>query len=698
VPSRLSRPFRLTARALTAVAAAILALGAGAPVVAQPSGPIPYNQLNTPAQRTPAVRPAQARAPAAAAAQPAVTEAPTLDPVRLEAYVDGLVTAAMAQQNLAGVAVTVVQNGQVVLQKGYGVDRLSPRRAVDPQRTLFRIGSISKTFTWIALQKEIESGRMRMDAPVNLYLPEPLQVRDQGFETPVRLRDLMTHTPGFEDRMFGQLFERDWRRVRPLNTYLRHEQPRRVREPGVLVSYSNYGAGLAGAAVAHVQGDTFERIIEREILVPAGLNNTTFREPRPARPDLPEPMRPAMAANVSEGFGWRQGGFIPRPFEHLGHIAPAGSASATPADMGRYMAMLLAGGTLDGQTVWSPAIDRAIRSNLYRPLPGAAGWTAGFQDVLLPGGRRGLGHMGQTLSFRANMVLAPSLNLGVFVATNSEGGSPLAHSLPSDIVRQMYGPALTPPPLIADAADAGPLTGRYISTRRPFAGLEAFVFRLISRARVLDYGEGRLVVHMDGQERAWVPTRDARLFRAADGGPDTLAFERGPNGGGRVMFAPAGVMAYERQGLLDSLALMSVLAAATGLAALATIGGLFTPLNAPMRQTLIQSRTALSQVLQAVLWLIAFGCFAVWGARADDLLRLVYDWPGGLIITASACALVAGVLGVFNIVLLPIVWRGGRRVDSWTLGRKLRFTVTCLIFGAFTVLVGLWGGLTPWVA
>ena len=67
-------------------------------------------------------------------------------------------------------------------------------------------------------------------------------------------------------------------------------------------------------------------------------------------------------------------------------------------------------------------------------------------------------------------------------------------------------------------------------------------------------------------------------------------------------------------------------------------------------------------------------------------------------ITASACALVAAILGAGNVVLLPFVWRGGRRVDSWSVGRKLRFTATTLIFAALAVLIGLWGGLTPWAS
>jgi CubicO group peptidase (beta-lactamase class C family) len=79
----------------------------------------------------------------------------------------------MDRDHIAGVTIAVVQNGQVVLKKGYGVASLKDGRAVDPDKTLFRIASISKTFTWIALMNEVEAGRMRLDTPINLYLPEP---------------------------------------------------------------------------------------------------------------------------------------------------------------------------------------------------------------------------------------------------------------------------------------------------------------------------------------------------------------------------------------------------------------------------------------------------------------------------------------------------------------------------------------------
>jgi CubicO group peptidase (beta-lactamase class C family) len=688
-------PRHLLRLALNALTCCAVVLGGAAPAAAQNAAPIPYTTLS------PRPRPVVRRVAPPVAPPQAINSTPgvlPLEPPLLEAYVDGVVAAAMADQHLAGVAVAVVQNGQVVLKKGYGVDRQSPRRAVDPDRTLFRIGSISKTFTWIALQKEVEAGRMRLDAPVNLYLPERLQLKDQGLRQQVRLRDLITHTSGFEERTFGQSFERDWQRVRSLNQYLRQERPRRVREPGELVSYSNYDAALAGAAVANVQGKTFERMIEERVLVPAGLANTTFREPRPERPDLPQPMTATMADRLSQGYEWRNGGFMARPFEYIGQAAPAGAASSTAGDMARYMTLLLNGGSIDGGSVYSPRVDAALRGNLWRAAPGAAGWTGGLQDIPMPGGRRGLGHIGQTLSFQSNMVLVPQLNLGVFVVANSPGGRVLADTLPDSIVRRFFGPPAAPPAAVATPADPQAFVGTYLTVRRAYAGLEAFVDRLAGRARVTAAADGRLITKIDDAERAWLPTAEPGVYRAADGAPEPLVFRAGANGKAQLLFAPWGGATYERQAFLDSVLLMALLAAATGLAALATVAGLFLRDAREFRQTQVQSRTALLQVLQAGLWLIALTCFAVWAVRAKDVLRLVYEWPGGLLVTASACALVAGILGAVNLVLLPIIWKGGRRVDSWTPGRKLRFTATALIFVAFTALIGIWGGLTAWVA
>ena len=222
--------------------AASPAPAAAVPAV-NPRGPVPYTSLQRQQRQRPAAAAAAAAAPVAvattataaapgapltaAAALPAAPSGARLAPgeaipaAELESYVDGVVRSTMARDHIAGVTVSVVQNGQVVLKKGYGFANLSPARKVDPDKTLFRVGSISKTFTWIALMKEIEAGRIRQDAPINLYLPERIQVRDQGYRAPVQVINLMDHSAGFEDRALGHLFERNFNRVRPLAEYLR---------------------------------------------------------------------------------------------------------------------------------------------------------------------------------------------------------------------------------------------------------------------------------------------------------------------------------------------------------------------------------------------------------------------------------------------------------------------------------------------
>ena len=375
----------------------------------------------TAAARTPT---APATTAGVAGETPAATTTPTIAPEQLEAYLDGVIGSAMARDHIAGVTVSVVQGGQVILKKGYGHASLNPARRVDPDRTLFRIGSISKTFTWILLMNEIQAGRIRIDAPVNLYLPEALQVRDQGFAQPVEVAHLMDHSAGFEDRTLGQLMERDFNRERPIAQYLRQERPRRVREPGLFPTYSNYGVGLAGQALTYVTGQPFEALVETRITQPLGMTRTTFREPHPPRAGIPAPMSQALAQDVSEGFHWTPAeGFEARPFEYLGHLAPAGSASSTAADMARYMIVLLDDGAYGESRIFSPATARAFRTPLRPNEAGVNDWPHGFIAYALPGDRKGYGHAGGTLSFTSNMVVVPEPDLGVFISVNTENGA-----------------------------------------------------------------------------------------------------------------------------------------------------------------------------------------------------------------------------------------------------------------------------------
>ena len=620
----------------------------------------------------------------------------------LEALVDGLAAQAMARDHIAGAAVSVVQDGQVLLGKGYGVERLSPARPVDPDRTLFRIGGISSSFTWIALMREIEAGHVRLDAPINVYLPQKDQVPDQGYKRSIQVRDLLAHEAGFEDRSNGQLIEKDQDLIRPLETYLRQERPRRVREPGAAPSFSYYGVALAGEALAQVTGKLPQALADLEVSGPLGLKRTTLREPYARRADIvAQPMSPALVGDVSQGVHWTGEGFQARPFEYLTQVAPAASGSSTAADMGRYMLAMLGDGTLDGASIYSPAIARDFRSRLPGASTTSPSWDYGFAEYALPGGVHGYGLDGSTLSFRARLVTAPDLKLGIFVAANTDTADAFVADLAAQIVQRFYGrPALPPSPSDWLKQNASAFTGAYLTTRRAYHGLEGFADLLGAEAKVQVSDDGVLLTPGPDGPLRWTPDAGASLEAPTVGfhrvgGPETLTFEI-KDGRASRWFAPDGEAAFERSGPLSHPWFLAVLAAASALASVATLAGVFLRDRREFRQTSIQGRADAAQISAAILWLTAIACYFAWRAASKDAASLMYDWPGPWALIASACAFVAAVMTALCLGLAPIAWRGGRRLDSWTAWRKTRFTVTTLVFTLFAVLVCLWGGLEPW--
>ena len=258
-----------------------------------------------------------------------------VDRTTIEAFVDGAVREALRADHIAGVSIAIVDRAGVVMARGYGAAAFDPYRKADAD-TLFRVGSISKTPVWIAIMQLVEQGKLSLDDPINNRLPPSLQVPDEGFQKPILVRHLMTHTAGFEDSTEG-LFVHDPTKLMTLDQSLAAYRVHRVREPGTLAVYSNYGAALAGALVAHVAGETWQDYAERRILRPLGLATATYREPYPesvatARDPRPEPMAAEVLAKRRRmGFSWSSGAYHTQPFEYVSDDAPAGNAGSASA-------------------------------------------------------------------------------------------------------------------------------------------------------------------------------------------------------------------------------------------------------------------------------------------------------------------------------------------------------------------------------
>src|SRR3989440_12628718 len=256
--------------------------------IAHAQGPAPSPLLSLPS-------PPPAKLPAVAL-QP--SPPPALTRADFETFLDALIPSQLQNRNIAGAVVSVVKDGQVLFQKGYGYADFEAKKPVLPEQTLFRPGSISKLFTATAAMQLVEQGKLDIDRDVNEYLDFAIP---KTYPEPITLRRLLTHTAGFEDTL-KNLFVAHESDMKSLRTYLVNQMPARIFPPGKVPSYSNYGFSLAGYIVERVSGEEFEQYIPNHILQPLRMTNSTFDQPLP----------PQLSAEISKDY--RDAAKKPRDF------------------------------------------------------------------------------------------------------------------------------------------------------------------------------------------------------------------------------------------------------------------------------------------------------------------------------------------------------------------------------------------------
>lgn len=320
------------------------------------------------------------------------------------AIVDDLVEEAMADDDVAGATVAVVQDGEVVHTNGHGYADSEADEPVVAEETRFKVGSVSKLFVWTTVMQGVEEGRLDLDAPVDDYLA------DFGGDTDgVTLEHLGTHTPGYEDRIEG-LFVRDAAAIEEWEAKLERELPARVREPGETVAYSNHGTALAGYAVAESADEPFEAHVERQVFGPLEMDDATFAQPVEDGP-------------VSQGHVPTDDGFETRDPVVVG-VPPAGSMAATADDMGNFMIAALGDGAYEDERILEAGTLDEMYAERTTNHPGVQGIGYGYLQMDY-GGERIVGHTGGTEYFLTLLMLFPERDLGVFVSVNTPTVSPM---------------------------------------------------------------------------------------------------------------------------------------------------------------------------------------------------------------------------------------------------------------------------------
>lgn len=600
----------------------------------------------------------------------------TLTPAHLAAFFDGLITAQMQAHHIAGATVAVVRGDSVLFTKGYG---LADRRARTPVRadaTLFRVGSISKTFVWTAVMQLVAQGKLNLDADVNTYLKD---VRVPAtYPKPVTLAHLMTHTAGFEDQVIG-LFARDPARLRPLGEVLKAELPARVRPPGEVASYSNHGTGLAAYLVEQVSGLRWDEYVEQRILAPAGLEHTTFRQPVPDR----------LSAGLSKGYAWQGNDYVEQDFEYV-PLAPVGAASATAADMARYMQLHLRLGRVGTTAVLDSATARRMQSPLFTPAPGLASLLHGFYEMNR-NGVRVFGHGGDTFWFHSLMALLPEQQVGLFVSFNTDTGGAATGEVFRAFMDQYFPadvPALAPSAAAKDRL--AKYAGAYRSVRYSHTTL-AKLAAAFSTLHVSVTDDGRLKT--DAPEVAyWVET-GAGVFRKEDG-LERLAFRE--DGGGRVTHLLVGdlpSMAMERVGWLDQPGLHLGLAVGCGLLfVLGLIGWPLATWSRRRHQYKADPKLSIPPIARYLAWaacLCFVGFLVLFGLSMGNPNEVAYGIPPllGMALWLPRAGAVLAVLALLMLVVTLV--RGLGRP-----GARLWLTLVVLACGVFSWQLWHWNLLT----
>lgn len=456
--------------------------------------------LSTVSAQVPSIAPPQVTPPAGAPEVGAKTpemppqQAHALTKEDVEAWLDGFMPSSLQRNDVAGAVVVVIKDNQVLLAKGYGYADVAAKKPVDPATTLFRSGSVSKLYTWTAVMQLVEQGKIDLDADVNSYLDFKIPPRG---DKPITMRNLMTHTPGFDEAIRSLIVE-DARALLKLGDQLKHWVPPRVTDAGSTPAYSNYGAAVAGYIVERLSGESFDEYIEHHIFAPLGMKYATFRQP------LPKELEPYMAK------GYKVASGEPQPFEIV-TAAPAGSSSISGSDMARFAIAQLQNGVFENQRILQETTAIKMHNTGNDIIPPLHRMLLGFYESDM-NGHRIISHGGDTEFFHSDFNLYIDDKAGFYVSMNSLGKEGAAHTIRTMLLQEFsdrYFPGPGPEGKVDAAAakkDAEMITGRYVLSRRPHTSFLSLL-NLMGQTKVTPGKEGGIVVSdlkdAAGNPRKW---------------------------------------------------------------------------------------------------------------------------------------------------------------------------------------------------
>ncbi|MCC6125499.1 MAG: beta-lactamase family protein [Pirellulales bacterium] len=362
-----------------------------------------------------------------------------------------VVEKALAEKDLEGVGVALVDDQRIVYVAGFGSAK---------KDSVFRAGSVSKLFNAVALMQLVEQGKLDLDQPIRNYGSEFSIVVPFENAGPITLRNILCHRSGmFRESPVGGYF--DYRRPTLAETAASIRSCVMVNPPNTHTRYSNIAPSVAGQILVTVSGRDYEQYQQEHLLGPLGMKDSTF---------LSKNVPPGRLAPAKVHAADGRGGFIERdaPFFDLGTI-PAGNLFATAEDLGRFVCMLAAGGKAGGTQI----LARESLEQMLTPQFLADGkFGLGFVVSGKYRNHKMVGHNGAIYGYSTVLNFLPDAKIGVVLLSNRDsvsgildrlGGIAMGLMLEAKLGEKAPAPAPPPAPIRLTAEELAPFAGEYES-------------------------------------------------------------------------------------------------------------------------------------------------------------------------------------------------------------------------------------------
>jgi len=317
----------------------------------------------------------------------------------------------MAYRGLPGMSVGVVYDQKLVWARGFGYADVEKKIPATPA-TIYRMASVTKTFTATAVMQLRDAGKLSLDDPVAKHLPW-FKINSQFVDAPaITVRHLLTHTSGLpREAAYPYWTDNKFPTIEQIKETLPNQEA--VFAPETHLKYSNLALALGGAMVAEVSGEPYDAYVRRHILEPLGMNSSTVLFPTETHDRL------AVAYGRRMPDGKREA----RPETDCKGITPAANLSSTVEDLSRYVAFQMSEGEVGGMLILKSSTLREMHRVQWLHPDWKHGLGIGFAITRLDD-RTIVGHGGWLAGYRTQICFSPEEKIGVIVLTNADDGNP----------------------------------------------------------------------------------------------------------------------------------------------------------------------------------------------------------------------------------------------------------------------------------